>query len=51
MLYIHACPTCRNNVDKRETLENLDLILLCFDEIVDGGCAIRFLILVLSSSI
>ncbi|RXH88794.1 hypothetical protein DVH24_000393 [Malus domestica] len=27
----------RNNVDKREALENLDLILLCFDEIVDGG--------------
>ncbi|KAL6206812.1 hypothetical protein ACLB2K_024058 [Fragaria x ananassa] len=40
----------RNNVDKREALENLDLILLCFDEIVDGGCAIRFLILVLSSN-
>ncbi|XP_040369327.1 coatomer subunit zeta-2 [Rosa chinensis] len=27
----------RHNVDKREALENLDLILLCFDEIVDGG--------------
>ncbi|CAJ2668941.1 unnamed protein product [Trifolium pratense] len=27
----------RNNVDKREALENLDLILLCLDEIVDGG--------------
>ncbi|KAL6197355.1 hypothetical protein ACLB2K_032964 [Fragaria x ananassa] len=27
----------RNNVDKRGALENLDLILLCFDEIVDGG--------------
>ncbi|KAL6201260.1 hypothetical protein ACLB2K_024975 [Fragaria x ananassa] len=27
----------RNNVDKREALENLDLILLCFNEIVDGG--------------
>ncbi|XP_020246127.1 coatomer subunit zeta-1-like isoform X2 [Asparagus officinalis] len=27
----------RNNVDKRTALENLDLILLCIDEIVDGG--------------
>ncbi|KAK4780332.1 hypothetical protein SAY87_016438 [Trapa incisa] len=27
----------RNNVDKREALENLDLILLSLDEIVDGG--------------
>ncbi|KAK4745649.1 hypothetical protein SAY87_011961 [Trapa incisa] len=27
----------RNNVDKREALENLDLILMCLDEIVDGG--------------
>ncbi|KAM7480578.1 hypothetical protein LguiA_028791 [Lonicera macranthoides] len=27
----------RNNVDQREALENLDLILLCLDEIVDGG--------------
>ncbi|KAL1320526.1 hypothetical protein HN51_065203 [Arachis hypogaea] len=27
----------RGNVDKREALENLDLILLCIDEIVDGG--------------
>ncbi|XP_028774405.1 coatomer subunit zeta-3-like [Neltuma alba] len=27
----------RNNVDKREALENLDLVLLCLDEIVDGG--------------
>uniref|UniRef100_A0A7N0VEB0 Coatomer subunit zeta n=2 Tax=Kalanchoe fedtschenkoi TaxID=63787 RepID=A0A7N0VEB0_KALFE len=27
----------RNTVDKREALENLDLILLCLDEIVDGG--------------
>ncbi|KAH6773563.1 SNARE-like superfamily protein, partial [Perilla frutescens var. hirtella] len=27
----------RDNVDKREALENLDLILLCIDEIVDGG--------------
>lgn len=29
----------RSNVDKREALENLDLILLCLDEIVDGGYA------------
>lgn len=28
---------CRNNVDKREALENLDLIFLCLDEIVDQG--------------
>ncbi|CAK9139271.1 unnamed protein product [Ilex paraguariensis] len=27
----------RGNVDKTEALENLDLILLCIDEIVDGG--------------
>jgi hypothetical protein len=27
----------RNNVDQREALENIDLILLCIDEIVDGG--------------
>ncbi|KMZ66009.1 Coatomer subunit zeta-1 [Zostera marina] len=27
----------RNNVDKRNALENLDLILLCLDEIVDNG--------------
>ncbi|KAJ8761157.1 hypothetical protein K2173_001213 [Erythroxylum novogranatense] len=27
----------RGNVDKREALENLDLILLCIDEIVDAG--------------
>ncbi|KAF6152262.1 hypothetical protein GIB67_033179 [Kingdonia uniflora] len=27
----------RQNVDKREALENLNLILLCLDEIVDGG--------------
>ncbi|CAJ1955447.1 unnamed protein product [Sphenostylis stenocarpa] len=27
----------RSNVDKREALENLDLILLCLDEIADGG--------------
>ncbi|XP_021911422.1 coatomer subunit zeta-2-like [Carica papaya] len=27
----------RGSVDKREALENLDLVLLCLDEIVDGG--------------
>ncbi|GFY88694.1 SNARE-like superfamily protein [Actinidia rufa] len=27
----------RGNVEKREALENLDLILLCLDEIIDGG--------------
>ncbi|CAL1376555.1 unnamed protein product [Linum trigynum] len=27
----------RNNVDKREALENLDLIFLCLDEIVERG--------------
>ncbi|XP_057797160.1 coatomer subunit zeta-1-like [Salvia miltiorrhiza] len=27
----------RNNVDQREALENLDMILLCLDGIVDGG--------------
>ena len=32
-----VCSYYRNNVDKMEALENLDLILLCLDEIVDGG--------------
>lgn len=32
-----ACSCCRDNVHKQEALENLDLILLCLDEIVDGG--------------
>ncbi|GMI72334.1 hypothetical protein like AT1G60970 [Hibiscus trionum] len=27
----------RGNEDKNEALENLDLILLCLDEVVDGG--------------
>ncbi|KAI8525780.1 hypothetical protein RHMOL_Rhmol13G0256500 [Rhododendron molle] len=27
----------RGTVDKKEALENLDLILLCIDEVVDGG--------------
>ncbi|CAL5442437.1 unnamed protein product [Camellia sinensis] len=30
-------PFSVNNVEKMESLENLDLILLCLDEIVDGG--------------
>ena len=32
-----VCSFYRNNFDKMEALENLDLILLCLDEIVDGG--------------
>ncbi|KAM7254506.1 hypothetical protein ACFE04_003886 [Oxalis oulophora] len=31
----------RNNVDKREALENLDLIFLCFDEIVERGIVLE----------
>ncbi|KAK6153585.1 hypothetical protein DH2020_013224 [Rehmannia glutinosa] len=31
----------RNNVEQREALENLDLILLCLDEIVDGGIVLE----------
>ncbi|XP_071697929.1 coatomer subunit zeta-1-like [Rutidosis leptorrhynchoides] len=31
----------RGNVDKKEALENLDLILLCLDEIVDGGIVLE----------
>ncbi|XP_057996700.1 coatomer subunit zeta-1 isoform X1 [Hevea brasiliensis] len=31
----------RGNVDKKEALENLDLILLCLDEIVDGGITLE----------
>ncbi|KAK8559889.1 hypothetical protein V6N13_016622 [Hibiscus sabdariffa] len=27
----------RNALDKREALENLDIIFLCFDEVVDHG--------------
>ncbi|XP_019419242.1 PREDICTED: coatomer subunit zeta-2-like [Lupinus angustifolius] len=27
----------RGNVEKKEALENLDLILMCIDEIIDGG--------------
>ncbi|KAK9110430.1 hypothetical protein Sjap_018490 [Stephania japonica] len=32
----------RGNVEKQEALENLDLILLCLDEIVDGGYNVNF---------
>ncbi|KAL3624821.1 Coatomer subunit zeta-2 [Castilleja foliolosa] len=31
----------RGHVEKREALENLDLILLCIDEIVDGGIVLE----------
>ncbi|XP_055805565.1 coatomer subunit zeta-2-like [Solanum dulcamara] len=31
----------RGNVEKKESLENLDLILLCLDEIVDGGIVLE----------
>ncbi|KAF7852107.1 hypothetical protein BT93_L0503 [Corymbia citriodora subsp. variegata] len=31
----------RGQVDKREALENLDLILMCLDEIVDGGIVLE----------
>ncbi|KAL8507259.1 hypothetical protein ACS0TY_017975 [Phlomoides rotata] len=31
----------RGNVEKREALENLDLILLCLDEISDGGIVLE----------
>ncbi|CAN4082095.1 unnamed protein product [Withania somnifera] len=31
----------RTNVEKKEALENLDLILLCLDEIVDGGIVLE----------
>ncbi|KAG9140986.1 hypothetical protein Leryth_012580 [Lithospermum erythrorhizon] len=34
----------RNNVDQREALENLDLILLCLDEIVDGGTTFKSIV-------
>ncbi|KAK4488193.1 hypothetical protein RD792_003936, partial [Penstemon davidsonii] len=31
----------RGNVDKKEALENLDLILMCLDEVVDGGIVLE----------
>ncbi|KAA3478495.1 coatomer subunit zeta-1-like [Gossypium australe] len=35
----------RGTEDKKEALENLDLILLCLDEIVDGGYELSFIVL------
>ncbi|KAI8031355.1 Coatomer subunit zeta-1 [Camellia lanceoleosa] len=35
--FVDAVSLLRNNVEKMEALENIDLILLCLDEIVDGG--------------
>jgi hypothetical protein len=32
-----CCVSCRQQVDKKTVLENLDLLLLVMDEIVDGG--------------
>ncbi|KAG2277213.1 hypothetical protein Bca52824_059768 [Brassica carinata] len=31
----------QGNADKREALDNLDLIFLCFDEIIDGGIVLE----------
>jgi hypothetical protein len=31
----------RGNIEKKEALENLDLILLCIDEIIDGGIVLE----------
>jgi hypothetical protein len=28
----------RNQVEKRALLENLDCVILCLDETIDGGC-------------
>ncbi|AQK94273.1 Coatomer subunit zeta-1 [Zea mays] len=45
MLIVYECVSnlggFRNMVDKRTALENLDLILLCLDEIVDGGIVLE----------
>jgi hypothetical protein len=45
MLIAYGCVSnfggFRNMVDKRTALENLDLILLCLDEIVDGGIVLE----------
>lgn len=30
--------TCRQQVEKKTVLENLDQVMLAMDEIVDGGC-------------
>ena len=41
LLLLNFASYCsRGNVDKKEALENLDLILLCLDEIADGGYAL-----------
>ncbi|EEF41048.1 zeta-coat protein, putative [Ricinus communis] len=37
LYYLFLYPGCRGTVDKREALENLDLIFLCLDEIVEKG--------------
>lgn len=38
VVVLTCCLLCfRGDVEKRTALENLDLILLCIDEIVDGG--------------
>ncbi|XP_042509334.1 coatomer subunit zeta-1-like isoform X2 [Macadamia integrifolia] len=39
--FFDAVALLLSNVDKREALENLDLILLCLDEIVDGGMVLE----------
>lgn len=31
----------RNSVEKRAVLENLDLVLLCLDETIDNGYAVK----------
>ncbi|GAB2293364.1 Coatomer subunit zeta-1 [Dionaea muscipula] len=41
----------RNNVDKNEALENLDLILLCLDEIVDRGMILETEAAVIASKV
>jgi hypothetical protein len=33
---------CRNAVEKKTVLENLDLVLLVMDETVDGGCRPKY---------
>lgn len=30
----------RTNVDKKNVLENLDLVFMTIDELVDGGCGL-----------
>lgn len=40
VLFTFPYPVHRSTVDKREALENLDLIFLCLDEIVERGYAI-----------